>query len=31
MTKPSRAQTPEEKVAKGKFILQVAESIIRDG
>ena len=29
MTKPSRAQTPEEKVAKGEFILQVAERIIR--
>ena len=30
MTKLSRAQTPEEKVAKGEFILQVAERIIRD-
>ena len=30
MTKPSRAQTPEEKVAKGEFILQVAERIIRN-
>ena len=30
MTKLSRAQTPEEKVATGEFILQVAERIIRD-
>ena len=30
MTKLSRAQTPEEKVANGEFILQVAERIIRD-
>ena len=30
MTKLSRAETPEEKVAKGEFILQVAERIIRD-
>jgi AcrR family transcriptional regulator len=30
MTKLSRAQMPEEKVAKGEFILQVAERIIRD-
>ena len=30
MTKLSRADTPEEKFAKGKFILQVAERIIRD-
>ena len=30
MTRLSRAQTPEEKVAKGEFILQVAERIIRD-
>ena len=30
MTKLSRAQTLEEKVAKGEFILQVAERIIRD-
>jgi hypothetical protein len=30
MTKLSRALTPEEKVAKGEFILQVAERIIRD-
>ena len=30
MTKLSRSQTPEEKVAKGEFILQVAERIIRD-
>lgn len=30
MTKLSRAQTPEEKVAKGEFILQVAERIIRN-
>ena len=30
MTKLSCAQTPEEKVAKGEFILQVAERIIRD-
>jgi AcrR family transcriptional regulator len=29
-TKLSRAQTLEEKVAKGEFILQVAERIIRD-
>ena len=30
MTKLSRVQTPEEKVAKGEFILQVAERNIRD-
>jgi hypothetical protein len=30
MTKLSRAQTPEEKIAKGEFILHVAERIIRD-
>ena len=30
MTKLSRVQTPEGKVAKGEFILQVAERIIRD-
>ena len=30
MTKLSRAQMPEEKVAKGEFILQVVERIIRD-
>ena len=30
MTKLSRSQTPEEKVANGEFILQVAERIIRD-
>ena len=30
MTQLSRAQMPEEKVAKGEFILQVAERIIRD-
>lgn len=30
MTKLSRAQTLKEKVAKGEFILQVAERIIRD-
>ena len=30
MTKLSRLQTPEEKVANGEFILQVAERIIRD-
>jgi AcrR family transcriptional regulator len=30
MTKLSRAETPEEKVAKGEFILQVANRIIRD-
>ena len=30
MTKLSRAETPEEKVAKGEFISQVAERIIRD-
>ena len=30
MTKLSRSQTPEEKVANGEFILQMAERIIRD-
>ena len=30
MTKLSRSQTPEEKLANGEFILQVAERIIRD-
>ena len=30
MTKLSRAQTPDGKVANGEFILQVAERIIRD-
>lgn len=30
MTKLSRAQTPEEKIARGEFILHVAERIIRD-
>ena len=30
MTTLSRAQMPEEKAAKGEFILQVAERIIRD-
>ena len=30
MTKLSRSRTPEEKVANGEFILQVAERIIRD-
>ena len=31
MSKLSRAETPAEKVAKGEFILQVAERIIRNG
>lgn len=30
MTQLSRAQTPEDKIAKGEFILQVAERIIRE-
>ena len=30
MTKFSLAQMPEEKIAKGEFILQLAERIIRD-
>ena len=30
MSKLSRAEAPAEKVAKGEFILQVAERIIRD-